>query len=404
MNNTARTARIIAAAAAFSIPASLANAGADGDMLDLARAVEHASYGYGSLSPIPDSLKASIHTQFRYMYNQRDSKSTTLVGPDDDLTIGFVTRRTKFKLSGNVTEDISAKVTMAFSNSTGAAALEDAVFSWKISDTVSLRGGQFKPALVREENMSSSKQLTVDRSAVNETINQDFTQGLELIITEDDWRAFLSFNDGIGADNTYFTSATEGDLGFTARGELRFGDASWKQFGQFTSFRGANTGLMVGAAFHHQTMGNTNPSTTPSTDMSIGVLDASYLGDGWNLFAAGTWRTMDSGATSLTDAGLVLQGGVFVSDNDEFFARWDVLMPSDSNPIVPGTSGNSDFNTVTVGWNHYIIPESHAAKFTLEVQHYADPTTESIVSLRNNLLADSTSGQFAITAQMQLLF
>lgn len=392
------------AAAVLSVSPLTALAGSDGNLLDLARSIEHASYSYESLSPIPDSLKASVQLQFRYMFNQRDSKSTTLASPDEDLTIGFVTRRTKFKLAGKVTDDITAKISLAFSKSSGGGVLESAEFKWKLSDTVTFRGGQFKPGLVREENMSSSKQLSFDRSAVNETINQDFTQGVELIVTKDDWRAFLSFNDGITTDNTFFTSASEADFGFTARGELRFGDASWKQYKQFTSWRGANTGLMIGGAFHFQSMGNTNPSTTPSADMSIGTIDVSYLGDGWNLFAAGTWRTMDSGPTSLTDAGFVVQGGVFVSDSDEFFARWDLLMPSDSNPIVAGTSGNSDFNTFAIGWNRYIIPESHAAKFTLAFQHYPDPTTESIIAIKGNLLKDSTSGQFAITAQMQLLF
>lgn len=161
---------------------------------------------------------------------------------------------------------------------------------------------------------------------------------------------------------------------------------------------------MVGAAFNHQAMGNTNPATTPSTSLGTGTIDASLLGDGWNLYAAGVWRTMDSGASSLTDTGFLLQGGVFVSDIDELYARWDVVVPSDSNLVVAGVSGNSDFNTFTVGWNHYVIPESHAAKFTLEFQHYPDPTTESIITVKGNILPDSTGDQFAITAQFQLLF
>jgi hypothetical protein len=380
---------------------------ADSDeFLDLSRAISADEYIYATSlsSPIPERLKASVQTQFRYNVNIRDSQGTTLASPDEDLTIGFTTRRTKFGLEGKVTENITGKAKFAFSQSSGAAALEDAHFIWKLSDTVALKGGQFKPALIREENISSSMQLATDRSSANETYNQDYTQGLELAITEDDWRLFFGFNDGFGTDNTYFTSPTEGDFGVTVRGELKFGEASWKQYKQFTSFRGANTGLMLGAAVHHQAMGSTNPATVPTTDMTTATVDASYLGDGWNLFGAGIWRSMDTGLMTLTDGGYVLQGGVFVSDQNEFFARWDLIDPSNSNPIVVGTSGNSDFNVFTFGWNHYIIPESHAAKFTLEIQHYADPTTESIVSIRGNLLPDSMAGQFAATAQIQLLF
>ncbi len=373
-------------------------------LLSLAQALKAETAYQESLAPAAGGIDTSIQMQFRYKFNQRGSQSTTLAAADDDLTIGFVNRRTKLYLKGKVTEDISALVIMSFSKSSGGAALYDAVFDWKLSDTVTVRGGQFKPALLREESVSSKYLLAVDRSSVNETFNQDYTQGVELVIAEDDWRAKLGFNDGIASDNTYYTSASEADYGFTARGEIKFGDASWKQYKQFTSWRGAKGGLMVGAAIHHQSMGNTNPATTPTTEMNTGTVDASLLGDGWNLYAAGVWRTTDSGPTSLTDAGFILQGGVFASDQNEFFARWDMISPSDSTPIVVGVSGPSDFNVLTIGWNHYLVPESHAAKFTIEVQKYFDPTTESIVAIKGNIQPDSTSDQFAVTAQFQLLF
>ena len=377
-----------------------------GRLLELSRAYELAGYTDTSMlsSPIAEGLKVGIHTQFRYNINKRGSDSTTLAAPKDDLTLGFTTRRTKVGIEGKVTDDITGKVKFAFSQSSGSAALESAEFKWKLSDTVTLRAGQFKPGLIREENISSSKQLATDRSSANETFNQDFTQGVELIFTEDDWRFITSFNDGFGADNTFYTSATEADYALTARGELKLGEASWSQYKQFTSWRGANEGLLLGAAAHYQAKGSTNPSTTPETETATFTADASLVRDGWNLYAAGIWRSMNTGTMTLTDGGFVVQGGAFVSDNDEFFARWDLIMPSDSSPVVAGVSGSSDFNALTIGWNHYLIPESHAAKFTLEVQHYPDATTESIVAIKGNLLADSTGDQFAVTAQFQLLF
>lgn len=355
-------------------------------------------------SPIPDSLKVSIQTQFRYNINQRGDQSTTLASPSDDLTLGFTNRRTKVGIEGKVTDDISAKIKYSFSQSSGSGKLEDAVMKWKLSDTVTFRAGQFKPSVLREENMSSSKQLATDRSSANETFNQDFSQGVEIIFTEDDWRFIGSVNDGFKAGNTYFSSSTEADYGLSARAELKLGDASWKQYKQFTSWRGSTDGLLLGVAGHYQGMGNTNPSTTPETEMTTFTADASLVRDGWNLYGAGIWRSTNSGTMTMTDSAFIFQGGVFVSDQDEFFARWDLIMPSDSNPTVVGVSGANDFNAFTIGWNHYLIPESHAAKFTLEVQHYPDPTTESIVAIKGNLLPDSTSDQFAITAQFQLLF
>ncbi|MBO6512901.1 MAG: hypothetical protein JJ974_02900 [Phycisphaerales bacterium] len=392
-------------AAVVSLTSFAAHAGSEGSLHDLAAAIRADSMNYSSFSPLPERIKTSVQIQFRYNYNQRGSESTTFAGmPDNDVTVGFTSRRTKFGVEAKVTDDITGKVKFAFSQSSGAAGLEDSYLKWKLSDTVSIKAGQYKIALLREENISSTRQLATDRSSVNELYNQDFNQAIELIITEDDWRFIGSVNDGFRSRNTYFTSGTEADIAFTARGELKFGEAGWSKYKQFTSFRGAEGGFMLGGAVHHQVMGNTNPSTTPDTSMTTGTIDASVLGDGWNLYAAGVWRNTDTGTMTLTDAGYIVQGGLFVSDQNELFGRWDLITPSDENPVVVGTSGSEDFNVFTFGWNHYVIPESHAAKFTLEAQVYPDATTESIVSIRGNILPDSTGDQFAITAQFQVLF
>lgn len=391
-----------AAMASLLIAASGAVAETD---LTLARsyALSNASSEYAALLNESNlaELKFRVQVQARYQFNSRDDASTTLSSPDDDTTMGFVIRRAKFGIEGNVTENIKGKVKFGFSRSSGSASLEDAYAKWKINDDVTLKIGQFKPAVLREENMSSSKQLVSDRSAANETFNQDYTQGVELSFGGDQWRAMIGFNDGFGADNTAFNSGSEADYGISARAEFLFGDASWKQFKQFTSFRGANSGGMIGAAVHFESAGDTNPSTTPTSDMTVGTLDFSWVADGWNFYAAGVWRSMDTGSTSFDDYGIIAQGGIFLDDKNEIFARWDSVLPDDTR----GATGD-DFNSVTVGWNHYLIPESHAAKFTVDLAYYIDGTTTSIVSTSDghNLLADSEDGQIGITAQMQILF
>lgn len=404
MSNTQMNNTLIAITSLAGLLVTSA-AASDTNDLTLARSYDLANVSseYSSLmntSSFAD-LKFSVQIQTRYQYNIRDDASTTLASPDDDTTMGFSIRRAKFGVSGNVTDNIKAKIKFAFSRSSGAAALEDAYATWKINEDVSLKFGQFKPTVLREENISSSKQLASDRSGVNETFNQDYTQGIEFGFGGDQWRARVGFNDGFGADNTSFNSGGEADYGITARAEFLLGDASWSQFKQFTSFRGSNSGGMIGAAFHYESAGDTNPSFTPATDMTVGTIDFSWVDDGWNFYAAGVWRGMDTGVASFDDYGLIAQGGFFVNDSNELFARWDSVLPDDAR----GATGE-DFNSVTVGWNHYMIPESHAAKFTLDLAFYLDSTTDSIVSTSDghNLLADSEDGQIAITAQMQILF
>jgi len=128
--------------------------------------------------------------------------------------------------------------------------------------------------------------------------------------------------------------------------------------------------------------------------------DFSFVGDGWNAYAAGIWRNMDvSAVTSTDDFGVILQGGVFITDVDEIFGRYDGFFPDDF-------AGATDFNSVTFGWNHYFSPESHAAKLTVDCTYHFDAVTGSGIKTSDghNLLADTNDGQIGIIAQVQLVF
>lgn len=396
----------IALAAVLAASAGLAQAESD---LSLARSYElnNASSEYSSLlsSSNAANIKVSAQIQARYQVNIRDDASTTLTNPDDDLTVGFSMRRAKIAVSGDVTDNITGNLQMAFSRSSGAAALEDAYADWTINDDLTLRMGQFKTQLIREENVSSKRQLASDRSVVNETLNGDRSQGIEAHFGGDSWRGAIGFTDGSNSDNTAFNSAAEADYAFNARFEfLLGGDAQWDQFKQFTSWRGSTAGGMMGAAVGYQSSGDTNPSVPAgSSEATTLTVDYSWVADGWNAYVAGIWVNGSPAVGADTDVyGIVAQGGFFVTDQDELFARWDMYMPDDS-----AAPADEDFHTITVGWNHYLVPESHAAKFTLDLQYFFEATTLSTgvaTSDGHNLLADSEDGQVALTAQMQFLF
>lgn len=391
-------------AAVLAAASGLAQAETD---LSLARSYElrNTSTSYDALMNSSNlaNIKVSAQVQARYQFNSRDDAGTTLANTDDDITTGFVMRRTKVAIEGDVTDNIKGKVQFAFSRRTGTPALEDAYADWKVNDDVTLRIGQFKQSLIREENISSKRQLASERSAVNETFTHNFSQGIELHFGGDSWRGAVGFTDGFNSSNTAFNSPAEADYALNARFEMLLGDAEWGQFKQFTSWRGSTPGAMIGAGIAFQSMGDTNPSNPAgSSEMTTGTVDFSYVGDGWNAYAAGIWRNTDpaTGADP-DDFGIVVQGGFFVTDQDELFARWDAVFPDNSNFPADG-----DFNTITVGWNHYLVPESHAAKLTVDIAWYLDETTLSIVNTSDghNLLPDSEDGQFGITAQFQFLF
>lgn len=350
-------------------------------------------------------LNITGQIQFRYNFNVRDA-----AGNDEDITNGFHMRRAKISFDGKVAPKIHYKVKGAFSRSSGNFGLEDAYGKYVFDNGVTVKWGQFKTPFLREENTSSSKQLAADRSIANETFNQDFSQGVEIAYTADTFRILGAVSDGFNTDDTAYFSTKEADFAITARAEARFGDADWKTFKDFTSFREGKTGALVGVAGHWQSSGDTgNTDTFANTavtgmDMFSYTADASYEGGGWNIYGAFVGRTIDpDNSASFDDFGAVVQGGAFITDKDELFARWDAVFPDSDRG-----AGSDDFNTLTFGANHYFVPGSHAAKFTADVQWFLDNQSNSSSLIGSEegvgLAPTNQDDEVAIRLQMQILF
>ncbi len=339
-------------------------------------------------------LKIEGQIQFRYMVNHRNN-----VPNDDDYTIGFQARRTKIGFSGHIHDKFFYKIKGAFDKSGGAFDLEDAYAGYKINDNWKIRWGQFKEGFLREELVSSSKQLLIDRSMVNEEFNQGHSQAVEVDYKNDNIHITGSFSDGFNSKNTNF-GASPADWSLTARGELLIA-GDWKQFKDFTSPRGSERAMMLGAAVHYEKAPDM-PSAAEQGTFSYTV-DFSYEDDGWNAYAAFVGRDVtDAGGVSGVDIdtyGVVVQGGVHITENWELFGRFDDFF--NDNGI------GDDFATVSVGVNNYII--GHAAKFSLDAQWYLDDIagTGGQISANSGIgyLGNGTNDdEFAVRAQFQLLF
>ncbi|MCC5822127.1 MAG: OprO/OprP family phosphate-selective porin [Phycisphaerales bacterium] len=351
------------------------------------------------------SLSLSGQVQTRYDLNFRDSDSGALDHPDDDVTLGFSLRRTRVTMTGTVTENIRAGLLIDFQR-TGSVQVLDAYADWTVSEDLTLRIGQRKLRFFREENVSSRRQLSAERSVVNSVFNQGFSQFVEAGFGGDDWRAWFAVSDGFRSHNTAFDSAREADIGLTARAEMRLGEAGWRAHEQFTSWRGSTPGGLLGASAHWQSSGDTNPSDEDAEFFAL-TGDFGWVGDGWNAFGAFVWRRTDAPGSDLDDLGFVVQGGVFVADQTEVFARYDRVMPdSDRAPSVGDRV--DDFGTLTLGVNHYLVPESHAAKLTVAGMYHFDSVSNTGGVVRPsdgiNLLADTERGQIGVTVQFQFLF
>jgi hypothetical protein len=351
--------------------------------------------------PAASAVNVGGQIQFRYLLNFRDDAALV-----EDMTNGFQTRRTKIWVYGDVNEEFSYKVQGNFDRDGGSFELEDAYVDYKVNDQSSLRWGQFKLPFLREELVSSAKQLAAERSIMNEVFNQDRSQGLQWTYAGENFRVFAAFSDGLRTANTDFDSDSEADYAATARFEYMW-SGDWKQFDDFTSWKGSPFAGMVGGAFTWQSGGNTHAApntTTPDVDLWGFTADVSLEGDSWNAYGAFVYVSSDPPTgSSQDDFGFVLQGGYAFTDNWEVFGRFDSIFPDDS----AGAGTDEEFNTATVGVNYYVIPQSHAAKFTADVCYFLNNPTETAIAptaTGSALLPSSEDGQFALRLQFQLLF
>jgi hypothetical protein len=346
------------------------------------------------------SVTLSGQFQFRYTMNIRDGQ-----GAEEDFTHGFSVRRAKLIADADLNETWSVHMQGAFDRDGGAFILEDAWADWELDENWTVRGGQFKTPTLREELVSSKRQQAVDRSATNEAFNLDRTQGVMAMYNADKWRFIGAVTMGAYTSNSDFNSPSNADYAFTGRGEWLFA-GDWSQLDDFAGWQGQEYAGLVGAAIHWQDGGSTgvgNVGATSDVSAIQFTVDTQVEANGWNAFAAFIWNHVDpDGGSETDDLGIVLQGGVFVSDSDELFGRYDVIIPDSDTP-----GGDDAFNTLTFGWNHYFIPESHASKFQVDLQWFFNATTDNGLVGANTgigLLDSSEDTQFAIRAQYQATF
>lgn len=338
--------------------------------------------------------------QFRYTANIRDDEPG-----EESFTHGFAVQYAQLTADADLNETWSVHLQGNFVRSNGTFTLDDAWADWKLDDSWTLRMGQFKAPFSKERLVSDGKLLAADRSEENSVFALNRTQGLEFIYDSDNWRGWLSFNTGASSINNDFNGASNADYAFTGRGEYRFA-GDWAQLSDFTGWEGQENAGAVGAALHYQDGGSTGINSTGATpDVSLIALtvDAAYESNGWSVFGAFNWQNVDPATgDDMSDFGFLAQAGLFLSEADEIFGRYDVIIPDSDSP-----GGDDLFNTITIGWNHYFIPESHASKFTLDLQWFLDATTENGLVSANpaiGLLESTNENQFAIRAQYTASF
>lgn len=330
--------------------------------------------------------------QFRYMLNNRDD-----AGENEEITQGFSFRRVRVIFQGDFSKQWGYKVDVDM-QSDGTFKPADTFVSYK-QDAWRFRAGQFKLPILKEELVGDTDQLTVERSTLNAVFTGARSQGIDATYTDKQFRFMGMLSDGLNQSNTTFDSESN-DFGITGRGEFLWEGEDFKRFDNLAGWRGKPYTGMVGAAVHYQDGGETG-GTTDASNLTYTV-DVAAKGNGWSAFAAAMGRSIEtSGGTDFNDMGWMIQGGYFVTDQTEVFARFSHVMPDDDR-----SSGN-DFKEVTVGASHYVFPESSALKITADVTIGLDDQSgaSSVVSTSSaNGLLSSADEQVAFRLQALFVF
>jgi hypothetical protein len=358
-------------------------------------------------------LQIGGQMQIRWVFNHQDEP--------DKYRYGFENTRTKLTLNGHVfTRDLTYLIRWDITRNepglvTGLDFLQDAWIRWALNGNWSVRFGQFKLPFMREELVSSSRQLAVERSLVNENTSIGRSQGIELTWAHDASKFSFVFSDAgtdqlggfgtvIGTSTVINTPALTEDteFAFTARYEhLVVG--SWSQFEDLTSPIGEQFGLLIGVAGHWQQGERTGtPSFGPNeADWGAWTADVSVEWGGANAFASFTHHYIESalfGGENIHVLGFVVQGGMYLSSKLEAFARyeygwWDL----DEVEF-------SDLSALTVGVNYYI--DGHdlkwSADFGIGFDQVSPNWDSDIAGWRPD--APGADPQFVFRTQFQLLF
>lgn len=393
------TTRMILSLAALSAASSLAS----GQSLDQSRAFANELYSDTSVrasalaqGPKTFAPKFGGIIITRYNWNQVNNVPTGTPASSQGVNMAYM----KLTATGNIIDEAwSYGLQFKFNEFDGLAVLDDAWTMVKFEDQWNVKWGQFKMPVLREENISDGKQLAANRSPTNSVFTAGRSQGVLLTYAADDVRAMVGLGDGLRTNNTDYTSAAEADFALTGRAEYKW-QGEWKQYDEFTAWRDGKYLGVVGGAVHYQSGGRT--VGTPDSRTILTTADVMAKGNGWNAYAAAIYRNIRPGGTAIStdDLGFLAQFGAFVGPKWELFGRYDVVIPDKNR-----TTSHS-FNTITVGANRYVIPESHAAKFTFDIMWMLDKQNSSIVgaSTLTGVQASGGANQIAIQAQFQLVF
>jgi hypothetical protein len=396
----------------------------------------------------------------RWARNSRDSSGLNTATPPKEDTWGFENRRTKLTFAGFVVDPRwTYEVKLVMNRTPGSVSTGDQTFTSgnivgsaeelfiqkDFGNGLMLRTGQFKAPFIREELTSSSNQLAVERTLVNDVFSTKFAQGLQLEVggrAGDQWRGLLFYGDGMRANATsvptsatataggyagsYTTSFNQNTTDYAFAGRLEYlGQGAWKAMRDFNSYIGEDRSWMIGVGGMAQALrpANEGPVAATATDSMWGLTaDASVNFGGASVFAYGVYRQVQltggapvrGGGTSdsMDQWGAVVQGGYFLSADTELFLRYEVGSTDTDQFRVAEPGIELESNSIVTAGVNYFVGGNKDLKWSTDLGYAFTPIGD-FNSSGADWLTDSSStvgngstndGQWVFRTQLQLLF
>ena len=342
------------------------------------------------------------HFQFRHIWNSQDNSA-------DEDDAGFQFRRMKVKFNGHIgSPKLTYGITLIGSGTSGSVSAEGPYMGYNFGNGWDVKFGLVKIPFLRQELISSSKQMAVDRGLVTEFFTMDYSEMVELNYKGDNIRASFSINDGV--DEEFSTIGQDYvEVALSARVDLKLA-GDWKQWSDTSAWSGEDTAVFLGAAVHYQTgdAANTDPEGKNIADYLAWTIDGSLETNGLGLFIAYMGGNIDydaAGAADQTMQGLLVEAGyMIIPDKLEPFVRWEYL-DYDSATL-------NELQAFTVGMNWYI--NKHNAKLTTDLiwvydgdvmaNAFGNDAGSSNLGMTGAGSSANNDDIFVLRSQFQLLF
>jgi hypothetical protein len=337
--------------------------------------------------PLPDELPPlTIEGQLQFRFT-----STNQTREDQEHSTGFSFRRARIGVEGVVTDSIEYSIEGAFGRDDGLFALNDATIVFKLSDDLRFKLGRFRPFFYREEDVSSKRQIFVDRTLLQSVFGLPRTYGAQ-IEWEGDW---LRASAGV-ADQTHDFEVDE-DFVYTVRSDVLL-EGKWKQFRTFSAPPDQELAIMAGVGLLYL---ESSLSESGTGDVLGSVVrwtaDVTAMRKGLSAFAAvvGSQGGEDARGDGVNQYGFSVQGSWRMNETWELAARYEY---GDADQLA------KDMSIITLGVNYYIA--DHALKWQNDIGFALNEVNGFWSSTTRGWLTDRAGddGQIVFRSQIQLLF